>query len=238
MDLRYGIAGALVIGLALGGAIPFVSAEITQHPEPEPERGAWRDTDRADCQVWNPEQQPREALQWDGACVDGKVHGEGVLTWTVMPPAIGAVLAKETFFGHFEEGRRKGWGSYKDYLGNLYEGEWRGSTLNGPGQAWGVAGWQYEGNWRDSLFDGYGVLHMVDESTYRGEWRLGMMHGQGMWSTGDRRMYEGEWRDGRPHGEGMLMDRAVKLHGEWQNGCLDAGEIIGFVGKSAEECGS
>ena len=40
----------------------------------------WSITDKG-CKVWNPKPQPNESVKWSGECIDGKAHGNGILTW-------------------------------------------------------------------------------------------------------------------------------------------------------------
>ncbi len=208
MDLRYGIAGALVIGLALGGAIPFVSADGAF---PWFESGEWYDTNQPNCRVWNPNPHPGETVAWTGDCVDGKAHGAGTATWTIPFPGNTRPAAIETYRGHYAAGRMFGSGRYINRRGDVLEGEWQNGSLNGQGRARSaVAGWQYEGTWRDGVFHGFGAIRTVEGIHYEGEWRDGAMHGRGVLTAPNGAKYEGEWREGEPQNEGLVGIRTLR----------------------------
>src|SRR5262245_23521732 len=60
--------------LALGGLLPMVLAPSAGYG------GTWVKTNKG-CVVWNSDPKPGETATWTGACADGKVSGNGKLTW-------------------------------------------------------------------------------------------------------------------------------------------------------------
>jgi len=111
--------------------------------------GAWFADPRTGCQVWNPSPQPGETAQWDGACVEGRAEGRGVLTWYVRERRL-----------------------------ERDEGEWRAGRQVGMGsQQW--AGGRYRGRFADSLPDGEGEMEMSSAGLYRGHFRAGRPDGLG-----------------------------------------------------------
>ena len=128
----------------------------------------WIIAENQPCQKWNPRPVPGETFTWSGACVDGKVSGQGRGVW------------------HLPDGRQ-----------SVYEGSVREGKEHGQGTLNHSHGSRYEGEWRNGKRHGYGTSTWPDGDRYEGEWRNGKRHGYGTytWSDGDR--YEGEWRNNR-----------------------------------------
>ncbi len=96
------------------------------------------------CLAANPSPVPNETIVWSGACVNGLIEGEGVLTWYEVDEFLGRDS------GNFSEGRLLGQGKIETAEGWSYEGRFPGSGImrfpNGeevPAQAVGRnSGWR------------------------------------------------------------------------------------------------
>lgn len=115
----------------------------------EPFGPSWIVAENQPCQPRNPDPEPGETVTWSGACVNGKVSGEGRIVWRHS----GGV--------------------------DVYEGEYRDGELNGHGIANWADGDRYEGEWREDKPHGYGTLFAFEGSCYDGAWREGCFAGRG-----------------------------------------------------------
>lgn len=102
------------------------------------------------CEVWNSFPRSSETAVWDGPCLDGKAHGEGVLTWRYYA-ADGWHEAR--YEGSMEGGRKHGFGVFTWSDGSRYEGEWSDGKADGLGTFVDKVGERYEGSWSNGCFN-------------------------------------------------------------------------------------
>ena len=76
--------------------------------------------DEHGCLAANPAPSDNERIEWSGACRDGFIHGEGVLTWYVDERMVGRDE------GNFVRGALSGHGRIESADGWSYEGEFPG----------------------------------------------------------------------------------------------------------------
>ncbi len=83
--------------------------------------GAFWIADETGCLAANPAPQPNERIEWTGACVEGKLSGEGILTWYQNDQVIGRDE------GTFSEGALSGQGKITMGEGSTYIGGFPGA---------------------------------------------------------------------------------------------------------------
>jgi hypothetical protein len=94
--------------------------------------GAWMSCTNSGAEVWNPDPQPGESVQWEGAVTNGKAVGPGTVSWLVN----GAVT--EHVRGDWKAGKIEGHGVWIHSAGDAYEGQWAG----GMRQGYGIYAWR------------------------------------------------------------------------------------------------
>ena len=119
------------------------------------------------CKAVNPFPRPGETVTWTGACVNGKMDGDGVMQWLV-------------------DGKPD----------DRYEGRMSGGWAQGKGTLTRADGGRYEGDWKNSLQEGNGRYEGADGAVYDGEWKAGQPHGVGQMRTPDGQVISGHWTDG------------------------------------------
>jgi hypothetical protein len=125
--------------------------------------------DKKGCKVANPSPKPKEAVTWSGACVDGLMHGKGVLHF-ISEGKPGA-----RYEGTLERGRMTGRGALTTPDGASYEGDWVGGKQDGYGKYKGADGSTYEGGWTAGQPDGPGVYRSPKGEVVRGVWENGKL---------------------------------------------------------------
>lgn len=98
-------------------------------------------------------------------------------------------------------------GTYTFANGDVYKGEWEGSTINGTGTYTYVNGDKYEGPWKGGRPNGNGTYTWEDGSKYEGgfHWMYGNSvhgsgggkHGKGTLTCVDGTKHEQEWKEGK-----------------------------------------
>jgi hypothetical protein len=88
--------------------------------------GTWMKTNK-DCLVWNSDPKPGETATWTGACVGGKVNGQGKLTWR-------SGSRSSSYVGSYKAGKRDGVGTFNDGSGNWYSGPFANGVPHGTGR--------------------------------------------------------------------------------------------------------
>ena len=137
----------------------------------------WSVTENRPCQVWNDDRKDREAFTWSGACVDGKVSGEGRLVWYTR-------FGRNVYEGSMADGKLHGHGTLRRSDGARYEGEWRDGKRHGKGTYKWAAGHRYEGAWHDDRPHGFGTATFADGDVHQGQWSEGCYGEQGgIWSA-------------------------------------------------------
>ena len=137
----------------------------------------WSVTRYRPCQVWSEGQEHRDSFAWSGDCVDGKVSGEGRLTWYTR-------FGQYVYEGSMQAGRLHGQGVLTRTDGARYEGEWHNGKRHGAGTYRWASGHRYEGGWSDDRPHGFGTATFADGDVHQGEWRKGC-YGErdGIWSA-------------------------------------------------------
>ena len=167
----------------------------------------WSITDNQDCQVWNYGEAELEPFTWSGACVDGKVSGNGRLAF---------LDGEYVYEGTMSAGMMDGHGTIVSSDGHHYEGSWVDGEPHGHGNEVLPSGEQYEGGYRHGKRHGHGLYETVSGDVFEGEWRDGKPHGYGTYTNADGNVFQGEWHDG------CIGER----DGEWAT-----------IGTSPEACG-
>ena len=133
---------ALAILLALAwGAAALGQQQGQQLPS------AWITDPQTGCRAWNAAPRVDESVTWEGPCVDGYVHGKGVLRWFKQ-----GVLT-EVDDGEFSKGKLEGHAELTNGPTFKFEGEFRGHLPNGPGTMHDSDGQVYSGQWINGCFN-------------------------------------------------------------------------------------
>lgn len=203
--LKFLTMALVVSGLA---ACASEQAEISQNtPVPKkeklshakvPTKGRWQQVDKkANCAYWvkNPRPSLIVTVKWTGACVSGKVDGDGRL---VLRQFNGTRWWEAIYIGTIRNGKEHGHGTLETSTGH-----------------------KYEGNFTDGLYSGQGAVVLSDGSRYQGEFLVGEPYGRGVyvWANGNR--YEGDFRNGKQHGRGVFSRaNGNNCKGDWRKGRL------------------
>ena len=100
--------------------------------------------------------------KYSGYIKQMKPHGEGIFTWT----------NGDMYNGHWIEGKKNGFGMFKDKYG-LYVGNWKDGKQHGQGTYTTPAGRKYVGEWKEGKYDGQGTETLSNGWKYVGDWRAG-----------------------------------------------------------------
>jgi hypothetical protein len=153
-----------------------------------------------------------DGARYYGPLRNGKLHGEGKLTW-----ANGTV-----YQGGFADGLMSGRGKVRWANGQAYEGEFRDGMMDGRGRMTTPDGAVYEGEFKRSFFNGQGEIVYPDGRKYAGEFVLGNFQGKGRYETREGARYEGEFLNWRMHGKGRFTDPGGNVYeGTFVNGEFD-----------------
>ena len=104
----------------------------------------WIADPQSGCRTWNPSPSEDERITWAGPCVNGFLHGKGVLRW----------FSKEVLY-------------------ETDEGEFRNGKLNGQAILSFTNGTRFEGQFRDQIPNGQGTYRAKDGQIYSGQWTNG-----------------------------------------------------------------
>ncbi|KAJ3160672.1 hypothetical protein HDU86_000431 [Geranomyces michiganensis] len=169
--------------------------------------------------------EPISRAQYEGEWRDGKVCGEGKLTYA--PTA--ATGGPHAYEGSWLNGLKHGYGVMRYASGNVYKGEWENNVKQGKGvMLWVDRGEIYDGEWRGGKPCGVGTYtwtlprprpHQYPMSnSYRGEWLDGKQHGTGVFQYAHGARYEGGFKDGMKHGMGSFISENGRQYvGEWKD---------------------
>ena len=156
-----------IIGKMLRDAVaPAISISLALAPAAV--AGEWITDAKTNCQVWDPNPQLEESVDWSGACTNGHADGAGTVRWLKGGAAI------ETDEGEWREGKQTGKGVQNWPIGR-YEGELADSLPNGQGVLT-LQKLRYEGQFRDGKPNGTGTLTSANQ-TVQGTWKDGCLHG-------------------------------------------------------------
>lgn len=184
-----------------------------------------------ECKIWwgLRESDPSGAIEWSGACRDGKAHGEGIAIWR------GGDELEVKFEGAFADGAMNGFGkltvtagSARDEDVEIYTGHWMNSYRHGAGTLDRFSmrstsdhefSLHYEGDFAFNQFDGNGLLSTkitqgsgFQETQIRdGIWKNHQLDGVGSFSmeknfaNGDHLIWRqsGQWSQGQLDGFGI-----------------------------------
>lgn len=95
---------------------------------------------------------------YKGNYVDGKRHGQGVIT---LP-------SKESYEGNWKNGKPHGQGVITSADGRSYEGNWKNGKAHGQGVWTWADGSIYEGNFENGAMYGQGILTSPEGDTMSG----------------------------------------------------------------------
>lgn len=113
------------------------------------EKSGWVSDPRAGCRAWSNYLQEGESITWSGRCVDGYVHGRGILKWFENGKNV------ETDEGEFIKGNLHGFAVITTSDGKRFEGEFRDNKPEGKGTLKTETGEIFSGRWaRGCLRDG------------------------------------------------------------------------------------
>ena len=108
--------------------------------------------------------------EYNGGIKDGKLHGQGTLTW---------VKNGSNYVGEWKDGERNGQGIFTYEDGTTYAGEWKDGEFDGQGtytEPWGDS---YVGAYKDGERDGQGTLTRADGSIVQeGLYKKGQLVGE------------------------------------------------------------
>jgi len=123
--------------------------------------------------------------RYTGGFKDGVRHGEGVL---LMP-------GKRKIVGVWVDGEIRE-GTFTDFDGTTYEGQWQYRERNGQGTLTFPDGRKYVGEFKSDQRHGKGTMTWLDGRTYVGDFKRGARTGHGTMTYPDGRTEEGEFKDG------------------------------------------
>lgn len=138
------------------------------------------------------------AVQWTGACVNGKAEGPGVATLQMGPDFWRRTEA--TFHAGLAQGR----GVTETSDDTRYEAELRDGKMNGRCIRTAPAV-RIDAPCADDKLNGSGVATFTNGSRYEGEFTDGHMSGRGVFTTREGDRMEGNFIDGVLNGPGRYV---------------------------------
>jgi hypothetical protein len=146
--------------------------------------------------------------KFSGEFKDGMRHGKGVF---LLPGG-------RKLVGVWEDNEIRE-GTYTDFDGTTYTGQWQFRERNGQGTMTWPDGRKYVGEFKSGQRHGKGTMVYPDGRTYVGDFQWGERTGSGTMTYPDGRKYIGEFKDGERTGQGtLIMPDGKKLVGEFKNG--------------------
>ncbi len=130
--------------------------------------GEWISDPKTNCQVWDPNPQLDESVDWSGACSNGHADGLGTVQWLKDGKLI------ETDQGEWHDGKQAGKGVQNWPIGR-YDGELADGLPNGQGVLT-FQKFRYEGQFRDGKPNGVGNL-IEGNQVVGGIWKDGCLQG-------------------------------------------------------------
>ena len=171
----------------------------------------WSTVENQPCVVWNYNSELTPPFNWSGVCTDGKVSGQGRLTFH-------SIGGEGFYLGSMKAGKLHGQGEIVWANQDSYQGDWREGWQYGRGTLKLSNGDQYSGDWFQGEKHGHGTYIWANGDRFIGGFLNGQVHGRGIftWANGDR--YDGEFRNGLQHGQGTYSWRNGKSETcEWEN---------------------
>ena len=186
------------------------------------------------CAVYSNAPSPRETATWSGACQNGKAAGKGTLLWAFFSQG---QSRQTSFFGSMLDGKMHGAGTYIQWNGFVYTGEWRDDAANGKGMMIYPSGVLIRGTFVDGQVTGHAIAEFGFGERYDGQMRDNLRHGQGTLTWADGDSFVGAFENGVPHGQGTAIFGGQTFAGLWQRGCF-TGDPSGAIrlGTTLEAC--
>lgn len=167
----------------------------------------WVSTKNQDCSVLGDAPlKDNEAVTWSGSCVDGRATGIGRLEWLVDGKLFGdydGAMVDGRFDGkgvlRLEVEKGKGFGRLEGtFVAGEPEGEARYEAANGD---------FYVGGFRKGERHGVGYYRLVTGEEYHGDFESGQRHGLGFLINGEGDAFLGQFENGEAKGSGLLESR-------------------------------
>lgn len=159
----------------------------------------------------------KNGVKYSGNFKNGKIHGEGKLTFE-----------RDDFYykGSFENGLPHGYGKMHFEDNSKYEGYWKQGKKEGEGAYVFPCGDEYLGEFKHDQINGNGVIIITNGTSYVGDWKNGVAHGEGTFLYKDGNKFMGTFNLGERHGTGvMAFITEDTLFGHWIKGVLDGKSI-------------
>ncbi|MBX2871314.1 MAG: hypothetical protein KTR30_04420 [Saprospiraceae bacterium] len=185
-------------GLVLFQALPIALILLNlQHQSKRTADAGWISSEDGQCKVFTNYNYQNRSFNWTGDCLNGYANGYGELE--LLEDGRRVLHLK----GSLTNGKVEGKASMQ-YLddGDLYEGNFEHSTIQGIGHFYNDDGDHYEGTYEKGSRSGNGIYWYPPESPLL--------------------KYEGEWRKNRQHGFGRLYYRNGKI----ETGVFKEGELV------------
>ena len=122
-----------------------------------------------------------------------------------------------------------GYGTATYENGDIYEGDFIDGKRLGTGiYRYAKTGHRYEGGWDENVKSGIGKMLYNGVGEYHGYWENGRRHGEGVFTYKNGDVYSGWWKYGQKSGYGtyQFKETGMKMTGDWESGCLNAGQWI------------
>ncbi len=227
-----------VRNLKLIFGVPILTLLLSSPVMSEETKGQWYPVENIpNCSVWFSVIGKEDSTTWSGTCLNGHVHGAGVLK-----------VKYASYEGKFEDGRLQGWGTLVAADVFKYEGEFKDTKMQGHGVLVMKGDVKYEGSFENNKMQGYGVMVMKGKMKYDGNFENNKAHGKGVVVVKDMYRYEGDFKNNGKDGygiqefldgsryEGQYVDNGRHGHGIWTlrdekkcEGEWDKGQLVGLA---------
>lgn len=153
-------------------------------------------------EVWDPAPSQNLDFFWmpDSLVKDteGKVSGAGRLIWRFRgAPTYDRTSIFAEYRGLMKDGRPDGRGTYSDFSGIVYQGEWKNGLIDGLGTIRWPGGAEYIGDLRDGKVSGRGRYIDVTGEIFDGDFIDGSRHGIGTTTLPNGNSYRSNWIMGK-----------------------------------------
>ena len=144
---------------------------------------------------------------FEGTFKDGKMHGQGSLSFAALDFAMSGRWVDGTpgtsfcqvsgngnvYNGGITRKMRHGTGVMRYKNGDLYDGDWRLNMRNGAGKMMYRSGNAYDGEWKDEMKNGEGVFIFAKGPFYQGSFVDDKRHGKGTMTNLEGEVSAGMW---------------------------------------------
>jgi hypothetical protein len=166
-----------------------------------------------ECSASDPDALEGERVDWQGACLAGRIEGHGTLTRLVGSQILNVRV------GEWHVGVPSGRGVLTRGDGVVIQGTWVDGRIEGDVRILYASGAAlFEGTWHAGSAQGLGTYHYPDGSVYSGQWLAGKRSGSGTLMRANGDQFEGDWLEDEGNGEvrERMADGAV-YNGGWQH---------------------